>query len=81
MGKLLYVGIGGLLFEDRTVEFSHQLSQVRAGLSRYFVLDLTAHCSLKRIGNKGKPEKAASMGADAIPFVRRGQSDNAEQEG
>jgi hypothetical protein len=45
------------------------------------VLDLTVHCWLKRIGKKGKPEKAASMRADAIPFVRHGQSDNAEQEG
>src|SRR5262245_44109689 len=59
MGKLLYVGIGGLQLEDRTVEFFHQPSQVRAGLSRHFVLDLTAHCLLKRVGKEGKPEKAS----------------------
>jgi hypothetical protein len=45
------------------------------------VLDLTAHCLLKRIGKKGKLEKAASRRADAIPFGRHGQSDNTEREG
>jgi hypothetical protein len=59
MGRLLYVGIGGLILRGGSAEFFRHPYQVRAGLSLHFVHDLTAHCLLRRIGKESKPKKGS----------------------
>src|SRR5215471_7366563 len=59
MGRLLYVGIGGLLLRDRAAESFRHPYQVRAGLRLHFVQDLTALHWLRCIGKESK--KKGSM--------------------